>query len=223
MENLSEKIKLLRHKTKLSQKELSEKTGLSIATIQGYEQGKFNPKLQNLEKIAHVLNVPIQELADLEYFKTEMKKADDELQDIDAHLQELEVKLHASLRERGFIYRKLRDELGLSQEDLSQKTGIAVSDIKSVESGLGNKSESDSLMAFFKDPKHYRIILKRTLMEFGTDARNHILLWHFLELNDLGKQEALKRVSELAEIERYTTPDTPPDQPDPVDPDDPDQ
>lgn len=49
------------------------------------------------------------------------------------------------------------------------------------------------------------------------------LIDYYDNLNDLGKQEALKRVSELAEIKRYTTPDAPPDQSDPFDPDDPDQ
>ncbi|WP_432629166.1 helix-turn-helix domain-containing protein [Brotaphodocola sp.] len=49
------------------------------------------------------------------------------------------------------------------------------------------------------------------------------LIDYYDNLNTLGKQEALKRISELAEIEKYITPDTPPDQPDPVDPDDSDQ
>ena len=40
---------------KLSQKELAAKTHLSIASIQGYEQGKFEPKQQSLNKIIEIL------------------------------------------------------------------------------------------------------------------------------------------------------------------------
>lgn len=46
----------------MSQKTLAEKSGLSIATIQGYEQKKFNPKLENLQKIASGLGVSIWDL-----------------------------------------------------------------------------------------------------------------------------------------------------------------
>ena len=38
--DISERIKLARKKNGLTQKDLAKKTGLSIASIQGYEQGK---------------------------------------------------------------------------------------------------------------------------------------------------------------------------------------
>ncbi|MFR0073047.1 MAG: helix-turn-helix domain-containing protein [Blautia caecimuris] len=49
--NLSERIKDMRKEKGLTQKELAKKTGLSIASIQGYEQGKYKPKIEQLEKI----------------------------------------------------------------------------------------------------------------------------------------------------------------------------
>lgn len=60
----SEVIKLARKKAGFSQKKLAEKTGLSIATIQGYEQEKYLPKIENLTKIANALDVPLSELVD---------------------------------------------------------------------------------------------------------------------------------------------------------------
>ncbi len=59
----SDAIKSARKKACLSQKQLAQKTGLSIATIQGYEQGKYYPKIENLTKIANALDVPLFDLA----------------------------------------------------------------------------------------------------------------------------------------------------------------
>ena len=60
--NTSENIKKFRQKRHLTQKQLAEKTGLSIASIQGYEQNKYNPKLEQLRRIASALDVTIGEL-----------------------------------------------------------------------------------------------------------------------------------------------------------------
>ena len=60
--NISEKIKQLRKNKKMSQKELAQKTGLSIGSIQGYEQGRYNPKLETVLKIADALEVNVTEL-----------------------------------------------------------------------------------------------------------------------------------------------------------------
>lgn len=59
MDNISENIKKLRKDAGFTQQELSKKTGLSIASIQGYEQGKYKPKIEQLKKIATALNVPV--------------------------------------------------------------------------------------------------------------------------------------------------------------------
>ena len=55
--NISEKIKQLRKNKKMSQKELAQKTGLSIGSIQGSEQGRYNPKLETVLKIADALEI----------------------------------------------------------------------------------------------------------------------------------------------------------------------
>lgn len=62
--DIGEKIKIERKKNKLSQVELAEKSGLSIATIQGYEQGRFAPKMYALKRIASVLDTPVESFTD---------------------------------------------------------------------------------------------------------------------------------------------------------------
>lgn len=47
----SELIKRLRISYKLTQKDFAKKVGLSVATIQGYEQERYEPKLETLCKI----------------------------------------------------------------------------------------------------------------------------------------------------------------------------
>lgn len=53
--DIGTKIKKLRKEKGLTQKELAEKTSLSVASIQGYEQGKYKPKLETVKKLAQVL------------------------------------------------------------------------------------------------------------------------------------------------------------------------
>lgn len=69
-----ERIKSIRKKKGFTQKQLAEKTGLSIASIQGYEQGKYKPKVETLQKIAEVLETDILRFFDENVFKIEAQK-----------------------------------------------------------------------------------------------------------------------------------------------------
>lgn len=60
--SLGENIKKLRKNKGLTQDKLSEITKISIASIQRYESGKRQPNIQTLNKIAIVLDVPLNEL-----------------------------------------------------------------------------------------------------------------------------------------------------------------
>ncbi|WP_312070397.1 helix-turn-helix transcriptional regulator [Anaerotignum propionicum] len=53
------KLREVRIKLGFTQKDIAEKAGLAIITIQGYEANKFNPKLETLDKIAEALNVSV--------------------------------------------------------------------------------------------------------------------------------------------------------------------
>lgn len=56
---IGEKIKTIRKKMGYTQKSLGEISGTSETTIKQYEAGKRQPKIEQLQKIAAALNVPI--------------------------------------------------------------------------------------------------------------------------------------------------------------------
>ncbi|MDE5801876.1 MAG: helix-turn-helix domain-containing protein [Lachnospiraceae bacterium] len=59
---VGEKIKELRSKKGMTQKELGEKCGFADSAIRRYELGKANPKLETIKRIANALEVPTWEL-----------------------------------------------------------------------------------------------------------------------------------------------------------------
>lgn len=63
---LGKRIRLLRHKKKLTQEELGEKSGISWKFIGEIERGRANPSVAVLEKISNSLNLILAELLDLE-------------------------------------------------------------------------------------------------------------------------------------------------------------
>ena len=62
--DIGTRIKELRKARGMTQKELAKKTSLSIASIQGYEQKKYKPKLNTIAKIAVALDVLLLDLVD---------------------------------------------------------------------------------------------------------------------------------------------------------------
>lgn len=58
----SEQIKRLRKRAGLSQMQLAEMSGLSIGTIQGYEQGRYLPRADSIKKIADALGCSVSEI-----------------------------------------------------------------------------------------------------------------------------------------------------------------
>lgn len=59
-----------RKELKLSQRKLAAKCGLSATTIQGYEQGRFSPKLENISKICEALELPLSSVVQVEELQT---------------------------------------------------------------------------------------------------------------------------------------------------------
>lgn len=60
---IAESIKRLRKSLNMTQKQLAEKTGIAQITIQQYEAGKYEPKRDNLIKLAKALNADIADIA----------------------------------------------------------------------------------------------------------------------------------------------------------------
>ena len=59
---IGDNIKRLRNFKNITQKELAERLGTSQQNLAQYENGKRNPKLETLQKIAKALEVTIEEL-----------------------------------------------------------------------------------------------------------------------------------------------------------------
>ncbi len=57
-----EKIRALRKELGLTQKQLAEKSGIIETTIRKYESGAQNPKLNNLQRLATALDIPLNDL-----------------------------------------------------------------------------------------------------------------------------------------------------------------
>jgi len=64
MLTLNEKIVALRHRHKLSQKEISVMIGLSAPTIVTREAGKTSWRLEELNKLAEIFGVSVKDLLD---------------------------------------------------------------------------------------------------------------------------------------------------------------
>ena len=76
--SVGKNIKRYRKTANLSQQDLADKTGLSIGTIQGYEQERYLPKYENLKKLAATLDCKIADL-DSNYADTLFKSMVDSI------------------------------------------------------------------------------------------------------------------------------------------------
>lgn len=61
---IGEKIKTLRRKKRLTQKQLGDLCGMADSAIRRYESGRAKPKIETIEKIANALGVPLNKLID---------------------------------------------------------------------------------------------------------------------------------------------------------------
>ena len=73
------KIKEIRKRKGLTQKQLGDLCGIADANIRKYENGKQNPKMETLQKIADALEVPASELISISFkpIETELKMAEE--------------------------------------------------------------------------------------------------------------------------------------------------
>lgn len=71
---IGQRIQEFRNDRGLLQKELAEKAGIGLRTIQKYENNEVNPKTDSLEKIANALGYSLEGLLDLEGLPERLKK-----------------------------------------------------------------------------------------------------------------------------------------------------
>lgn len=62
-----ERLKMYRNKHKLTQKAMAEAVGVSLRGYQQYEQGKFEPNIEKLIKLADTFGISVDELIGHEF------------------------------------------------------------------------------------------------------------------------------------------------------------
>ncbi len=68
---IAERIKQQRKIHDVSQEELSNKSGISVKTIQRWESAERSPRIDELQKVSQVLNVSLEDLITNDNFKIE--------------------------------------------------------------------------------------------------------------------------------------------------------
>ena len=149
-----DKIKALRKEQKITQKALSERTGIAEPTIRKYESNRLKPKYQTLKKFAAALQVPVENLLP------------DEEEGMSSYaLDILEETVNSTNNVNEAIH---------SMIDQAAKTAEAIANHTA-----------------------------ETLHALEKSMQNH-LMQSYNGLNMEGRQEAIKRVDELAQLPQYT-------------------
>lgn len=181
-------IKEARKAKKLSQRQLGEQLGVSYQTIANWENGLRAPIEANLIRLAMALGKPN------EFFFDRVSK------------QEAKP-IISTLSENLRTYRK---KCGLSQIQLSERTGISLVNIKAYEdrnSGRFITNENlDKLCRFFRAERKDLLGISAT-----EETMRDMTIGNYLrdideaakKLNSVGLQKALERIKELAEVPRY--------------------
>lgn len=109
---IGEKMRSLRKSKGITQKELAKLCGLNEVTIRSYELGKFNPKIETVQKIADALEVPEYELTGEKPLMT-IKLNDGTTTEVD--LSKIAAEIESGSSSEEYIAKRLK-ELGIIHE-----------------------------------------------------------------------------------------------------------
>lgn len=111
------------------------------------------------------------------------------------------------MNEIGYLIRSRRKELGLTLEEVGNAVGVSKSTVKKWEDGYISNMRRDKIenLARVLEINPVRLLgIKVTHMLQPDDPQFMKLLTLYHSLNDIGKEKAIERIEELAEVERYT-------------------
>lgn len=101
----------------------------------------------------------------------------------------------------GIVLRNARKEAGLTQKQLAEKMGTTISFVSQYENGYRiPKPETLERFSVALDSSFTQDIGQQPEVSSCDELK---LIDIFRTLNDTGKQEALKRIRELAELNKY--------------------
>lgn len=184
--NIGKNIKRYRKEKGLTQKQLGEMCNMADSAIRRYENGGANPKQETLQKIAYALGITVDNLK------------------------------YGELNTTGKLIQYYRAQQRLTQEELSNKTSIPLETLKSYENDSVFPTDNhfcrlcENLYVFpdeLKEVPGFKHYLTKDGVSVTAVVNNtpppEELLKHYSQLNDKGKEEAVKRVSELTQIPKY--------------------
>lgn len=180
--SVGENIRYFRKKANLTQEQLAKKMGVSAQMIYKWENGKSNPKIETVRKIASALDISSFELNNGLIFGNELEK----------------------------ILREISSEKNISYDIISQIFHSC--DIHDTIHEFNGESPN-----LVKENILKIINTKIPILDNANNPKNQScnansqveseLLTHFNRLNNIGKQEAAKRIEELTHLEKYINKD----------------
>lgn len=126
--NLGKKLKYLRNKQNLTQKELANKIGVRRATIAGYETKGKEPSYSTLKKLARALNCSIDFLLDNTDQETNI--SNDNLHYLTKILQRDDLKKLLKLTQNlePSSVNRIIDIIGIIEEEINERTNSSKND-----------------------------------------------------------------------------------------------
>lgn len=184
-----ERIREARLQAGLTQREVSERTGIAEPTLRSYEAGRLNPKYETIQKIADALGTPVLKLLDPEMYEQQINDLESQQRQIQQSITNAEFVLKNknnidSMSEEGWAA-VLETLQGLQQQVNLQ--------LAAARAGKGALQAEQALT----------IDKKRSLKRTNTER----LFLAFGRLNAKGQKEALKRVEELGRLPEYLAAD----------------
>ena len=175
-------MQAIRKERGYTQKQLAEKCGLATGTIQQYELNKREPRREQLQKIATVLDVPLYELMG---FDGSIR--------VKVNHEQMEAEEAVKSTPKAFLI----------------ENGQRVEVDKPIKFTTSSRSHAQTeAYDLFHSLLSEEWIMSQE--QEATAVQLKEMLGAYNRLNNAGRKEAVKRVDELTELPRYTKPNDPP-------------
>lgn len=179
----AEELYRLRKEAGLSQKELAKEIGVAQASINYWEKNQRTPSISMVTLIADYFHVSIENLLTRNE-RTQFEEYEQRQREEAAKKAPIAFIIENGKRvEADRPVKFTSSSISRAEADAQEKVHELFDSI--FEDAVGGKRES-------------------------TTVQVHEILTSYNQLNDVGREEAIKRVNELTEIPKYTTPDDPP-------------
>lgn len=188
---VGKKIRELRKRAGLTQKELGKLSGTSETTIKQYELEKRQPRMEQLQKVATALDVQVNDLLPWESIP-EIRNT--------VYASDLEM-LDIFYENKHFNYSKSE------QEKIKQEINNHITIGNTIANLEERQKYYDDLVIKYSHKFLEHILEPYTEQDV---IRVALLLAYYFTLNNDGKDKTEGYIEDLTEIPRYTKPDDPP-------------